>query len=127
MLELERIINKSCTERNIPEIMKKYERLVDECFMYCRSVKGYAELLGVTPNYLNILSRKYLGKSALSIIHDRIVLEIKRLLIRTDKDVSEIAYGLNFNEPSYFSRFFKNETGMSPNEFRSVMNNLYHN
>ena len=53
------------------------------------------------------------------------MLEIKRLLLRTDYDISEIAYKLGFNELSYFSRFFKRNTGMTPIEFRQSMNEMY--
>ena len=85
----------------------------------------YARMLGVTPNYLNVLSQRCVGVSALSLIHRRIMLEIKRLLLRTDLDVSEIAYAMRFNELSYFSRFFKRNAGVTPNEFRRSMNKMY--
>ncbi len=58
-------------------------------------------------------------------INERVTLEMKRLLLRTDYDISEIAYKLGFNELSYFSRFFRRNTGMSPHEFRTAMNKMY--
>lgn len=125
LMMLGRIGEDSRTVSNIPETVMKFKSLVNDNFTTYRCVRDYAGMLNVTPNYLNVLSRKYLGETALSIIHKRIILEIKRLLLRTDHSVSEIAYGLNFNELSYFSRFFKNETGVTPNEFRKAMNDLY--
>ena len=96
MLELERIgINNSCTSI-IPDILDRY-----------------------------VLSKKHLNKSALEMINERLILEIKRLLLRTDNDISEIAYKLGFNELSYFSRFFKRHTGTTPNGFRIMMNKIY--
>lgn len=81
----------------------------------------YASLLGITPNYLNVLCRKHLGLSALRMIDSRIVLEIKRLLMENEKTKSEIAYSLGFYELSYFSRFFRRMEGVSPAERREVL------
>lgn len=125
LLLLGRIGVNTQTGSNIPETVIKFKQLVNENFLSQRCVTEYACMLNVTPNYLNVLSQKYLGESALSIIHGRVILEIKRLLLRTNCSISEIAYLLNFNELSYFSRFFKNKTGITPNAFRTVMNNLY--
>ena len=99
--------------------------MIDKNFMRERQVQSYAAQLGISSNYLNVLTRKHLGKSALNMINDRVMLEIKRLLLRTDYDISEIAYKLGFNELSYFSRFFKRNTGMTPIEFRQSMNEMH--
>ena len=125
MLELERIgINNSCTSI-IPDILDRYKSLIDRSFAKEHQVQYYAGQLGISPNYLNVLSKKHLNKSALEMINERLILEIKRLLLRTDNDISEIAYKLGFNELSYFSRFFKRHTGTTPNGFRIMMNEIY--
>ena len=90
-----------------------------------RQVQHYAAQLSVSPNYLNILTRKHLGKTALDLINERVLLEVKRLLLRTDLAISEIAWQSGFNELSYFSRFFKRHTGMTPVQFREAMNKMY--
>ena len=79
--------------------------MIDKNFIKERQVQFYATQLGVCPNYMNVLTRKFLGKSALELINERTVLEIKRMLLRSDFTISEIAYRLGFNELSYFSRF----------------------
>ena len=125
LLELERI---GCTDMAFPiapELLQKYKRLINSNFTKERQVQSYASQLGISPNYLNVLVKKYFGKSALEMINDRVVLEVKRLLSHTDYDISEIAYILEFNELSYFSRFFKRNTGMTPIEFRLSMNEMY--
>ena len=109
----------------IPHILIKYKDLINKQFHTYRQVKDYAIQLGITPNYLNVLAQKHLGESALSMINNRIILEIKRQLINSNDDISVIAYKLKFNELSYFSRFFKRETGLTPNEFRTKMNKMY--
>lgn len=125
LLELERIGHADAVLPAVPESLQKYSRLIEENFTKDRQVQSYARQLGISPNYLNVLAKKYLGKSALEMINDRVALEVKRLLTRTDYDISEIAYILGFNELSYFSRFFKRLTGMTPIEFRSSMNEMY--
>ena len=125
LLELERISLPTSNVSTIPELLNKYKDMIDKNFMRERQVQSYAAQLGISSNYLNVLTRKHLGKSALNMINDRVMLEIKRLLLRTDYDISEIAYKLGFNELSYFSRFFKRNTGMTPIEFRQSMNEMY--
>lgn len=125
LLELERI---SCPANNlsaVPEVLSKYQDLIDAGFKQDRQVGSYAVKLGISPNYLNVLARKYLGRSALELINDRVVLEAKRMLVETQYDISEIAFKLGFNELSYFSRFFRQHTGSTPLDFRISMNEMY--
>ena len=109
----------------VPDLLLRFKRLIEERFLDSRQVKDYASMLGVTPNYLNVQTQKYWGESALSLINKRVVLEIKRRLLGSDADISEIAYTLGFNELSYFSRFFKRNVGLTPNAFRRQMNEMY--
>ena len=125
LLELERISLLSNAFPAIPNLLQEYKELIEHEFINDRQVRNYAKRLGVSSNYLNVLTQKHLGKSALEMINERVTLEMKRLLLRTDYDISEIAYKLGFNELSYFSRFFRRNTGMSPHEFRTVMNKMY--
>lgn len=125
LLELERIAINNSDTYIMPEIMERYKLLIDSSFAKERLVQYYAGQLGVSANYLNVLTKKHFNKSALEMINERLILEIKRLLLRTDNGISEIAYSLGFNELSYFSRFFKRYTGATPHEFRNMMNKMY--
>jgi AraC-like DNA-binding protein len=80
--------------------------------------KEYAALLYVTPNNLNMLCKQLLGKAAGEVIRDRILLEAKRLLVNVDISIAEIAYKLSFTDHAHFTKFFKKETGETPDEFR---------
>ncbi|MCE7072380.1 AraC family transcriptional regulator [Dyadobacter sp. CY327] len=100
-------------------LIKNFQKLVEKNFIKIRQPGEYAEMLHVTPNHLNALSKEHLSLQAGAVIRNRIALEAKRLLINLDFTVSEIAYKLNFNDNSYFSRFFKKETGMTPEAFRA--------
>ncbi len=125
LLDLERIGLDKRRYTALPDLLLKYRMLVEKQYTATRLVQKYAGQLGMSANYLNVLVRKYLGKSALNLINERVILEIKRRLLRTEKGVSEIAYDLGFDELSYFSRFFKRHTGMTPIAFREKMNEMY--
>jgi AraC-like DNA-binding protein len=99
-------------------IVRNFIKLIDKHYQKIRLPGQYAEMLNVTPNHLNALCKEYLGMQAGAMIRNRITLEAKRLLINVDLTVSEIAYKLNFNDNSYFTKFFRKETGMTPEEFR---------
>lgn len=100
------------------DYFSRFSHLINRDFMKQRTVENYAEELGITAPYLNNLCRQLVHKNALQLIHERVALEAKRNLIYTVQSVSQIAYGLGFNDPAYFSRFFKRMTGQPPKEFR---------
>lgn len=120
--ELEKGIGKQHEElyENKPqmELLKRFDRLVEMNYIEKKLPKEYAELLFVTPNYLNAVCQKVRNFSAGEIIRNRILLECKRLLTNSALTISEIAYHLNFADNSYFSCFFKKHTGKSPENFR---------
>ena len=99
-------------------VLKNFRKLVEENFMKIRLPKEYAALLYVTPNYLNSLCQDVLGISAGEVIRERVVLEAKRLLVNAGLSITQIAYRLNFQDNSYFTRFFKKHTSLTPEEFR---------
>lgn len=99
-------------------LLRNFEKLIEKNYLNLRLPKQYAELLFITPNHLNALCNEALGKSAGDLIRNRIALEAKRMLINFGLTVTEIAYTLNFEDNSYFCKFFKKQTGMSPDSFR---------
>jgi len=64
------------------------------------------------------MTRRYAGQSAQALVHQRQLLEAKRLLVYSSMTLSQIADALQFSEPAYFSRFFKRLTGQTPSAFR---------
>lgn len=107
------------------KVIKRFNSLIDNHFNQESSVNFYADKLNITPNYLNILSQKYLKKPAGDIIKERTILEAKRLLTSTDLSIKEIGYQLGFNDNTYFSKVFKKYTGKTPGDFKQSYN-LYH-
>lgn len=99
-------------------LLNNFKKLIELNYSKLKLPKDYASLLYITPNHLNALCQDILGISAGELIRNRIILEAKRLLINVDLSVSEIAYKLNFNDNSYFTKFFKKQVGITPEEFR---------
>ncbi|MFD1062445.1 helix-turn-helix domain-containing protein [Winogradskyella litorisediminis] len=99
------------------DLLRSYNFLVEQHFREAHSVGFYAEKLFKSPKTLSNNFAK-LNQSPLQIIHDRIVLEAKRLLIYTDKTAKEIAYEVGFEDPSHLSRLFKKHTSLSPSEYK---------
>jgi AraC family transcriptional activator of pobA len=82
------------------------------------SVNAIAGELNLSARYLSDLLKQETGKTALEHIHIYLIDEAKNLLLSSDKTIAETAYQLGFENPPYFSRLFKKEVGVTPNEFR---------
>lgn len=106
-------------------LARRFHLLVEQNFRTLHEVSDYARLLGVTPNHLHDVVRETRGKTAGKIIRDRRLLDAKRQLSHSELDVSEIAYDLGFQDPSYFSRFFRKETERTPAQFRAEIREKY--
>lgn len=104
--------------RNASRHFARFGDLLERHFLDHLPVPAYAEKIGVTAAHLNTVCRDMTGKSALELIHERLLLEARRNLVYTAMQVGEIAHALGFSEPPYFTRFFKRATGMSPVAFR---------
>jgi len=105
-------------------IVSRFKQLVRKRYKELKQVKDYASLLNITPLYLNEVVKTVTGFPASYWIHQEIILEAKRLLYYTTLDVQEIAYDLGYEDPAYFSRFFKNNTGTAASAFRSENHGL---
>ncbi|MEN8116055.1 MAG: AraC family transcriptional regulator [Bacteroidota bacterium] len=100
-------------------VVKRFFQLVEENYIKNLSVTQYADKMAITPNHLTQTVTQLTGKTSSQIIKSKQILEIKRLLIHTNLSVTEIATRLNFPDQSYFAKFFKRETGMSPLQYRT--------
>lgn len=83
-----------------------------------RMVSFYADKLCITPKYLSKIIKSVSGMSAPDIINRYVILEAQHLLRHTDKSIKQIADDLNFANQSFFQKYFKVHTGMTPNEYR---------
>ena len=99
-------------------LVKKFFHLIEENNQKNLSLSDYANIIGVTANHLTQTVKVLTGKTSQQIIKAKQLLEIKRLLVHTNLNISEIANQLNFEDQSYFSKFFKRETGLTPLQYR---------
>jgi AraC family transcriptional activator of pobA len=102
----------------LDETVARLRELVEDNFRTTRNLSAYAGWLAMTPDRLNDHCKKVTGVTAGHLLRQRLLVEAKRQLIFTGQSVSEIAYSLNFSDPSYFSRFFRKYTGQTPQQFR---------
>lgn len=106
-------------------LLRRFRLLVEQRFRESGTLAGYAALLGVTANHLGDVVQERTGQPAGDLIRRRRLLEAKRLLLHSELSISEIAYTLNFQDPAYFSRFFRRYAGSSPGEFREEIREKY--
>ena len=85
-----------------------------------KTAQDYANSLNVHVNYLNRAVKEVTGKSTTSHISDRVISEAKALLQHTDWNISDIAYALGFEYPTYFNNYFKRITQTNPKAIRSL-------
>lgn len=106
-------------------IVNQFKFLLEQSYKDLHFVKEYAEVLSLTPVQLNKMTKTITGINASDLIINRVILEAKRLLTYTDYSNKEIAFQMNYEDPSYFSRLFRKRTGVTPSEFRKQMRKKY--
>lgn len=99
--------------------IEKFRALVNEDYKKHRPITAYADQLGITPGQLSRLCREVLGISSLDVINARLVHEAQRELIYATNSIKQLADSLGFADETYFGRFFRKHTGVSPREFRA--------
>ncbi|WP_376883500.1 helix-turn-helix domain-containing protein [Belliella marina] len=110
---------KSIISSKPEQITDKYLDLIKEHLKIAKTVTFYAEALAVSSKTLNEICKITLGKNALQIIHEQITSEAIHQLSFTSESIKEISFSLGFNEVSGFSRWFKKQVGVSPENFRA--------
>ncbi len=104
------------------QIIFTFKDLLKKNYKDWHKVSEYAEEMNISPDYLNSVLKNNLGKSSKELITDRIILEAKRLGLHTELSTKEIAYQLGYEDPSHFSKLFKNQTRESFSDFRNNLN-----
>ncbi len=107
-------------------LLHRFKELVSENFTQYHDVAAYADMLNLSAGHFSELIKKQSGKTPIEHIHDRLLLEAKRLLFHTESSMKEIAFHLGFEEASYFNRFFKRLTSHTPLAYRGTIREMYH-
>lgn len=92
--------------------------LIDENYKKGYSVAEYARLLHMSSRSLSDLTHQQVNKTPSQMLHERIILEAQRLLLYSNLNINQVGYRLGFDDPSYFVKYFKKYTGLSPSEFK---------
>jgi AraC-like DNA-binding protein len=99
-------------------LITRIELLIEQFYKEHLPASAYAEKLNITTQKMNQHTRQFLNKTLTELVNERLMIEAKRLLAYSDKSVSEIAYEMNFNDNSYFNKFFKRMESETPEQFR---------
>ena len=108
------------------QLLLHFQSQIDQRFRELHEVADYAPLFHLSAKHLSESVKQQSGKPAIKHIHERLVLEARRLLFHTNQSLKEIAFDLGFSDDSYFNRFFKRETGVTPTEYRTTVRKMYH-
>ncbi|HEY8927867.1 MAG TPA: AraC family transcriptional regulator [Mucilaginibacter sp.] len=107
-------------------LLQRFQSLIEDNYTELHDVAAYANLLNITAGHLSEAIKEQSGKTAIEHIHERLVLESKRLLFHSKKSIKEIAFQLGFEDASYFNRFFKRLCLQTPLEYRTATREMYH-
>jgi AraC family transcriptional regulator, transcriptional activator of pobA len=128
-LLLELLVNRkssaSIVQSDEHKLLFRFQVLLDEQYRENHSVQNYASQLNTTEKKLAAATKKYTGLSPLQVIHNRLLLEAKRIMLFENISHKEIAFLLGFDSPASFSLFIKNKTGHSPSELVSQLINIH--
>ncbi len=102
-------------------LVRRYRALLEQNFRSQRTLQFYAKALDITADHLSRTCRAVTGDSALELLHDRVALEARRLLVHTPASVIDIAHQLGFEDPGHFSRFFSKSVGQAPTAYRDAI------
>ncbi|QES88670.1 helix-turn-helix domain-containing protein [Rhizosphaericola mali] len=100
------------------EIVRKVKHLIEKNFKHKQNVEFYSQQLNIQPRRLNNITKTIIGLSVHELLEERLLTESKILLETSPYTVKEICYTLGFTDPSYYNRFFKKKSGITPLQFR---------
>ncbi|REC60733.1 AraC family transcriptional regulator [Chryseobacterium pennae] len=92
--------------------------LMDDYYKTERKAEFYASKMGISEKRINQILKEKMNKTLTQLLHERVIVEAERMLISGELTIKEIAFDLNFEDPAYFSRFYKKQTGQTPEEFK---------
>ncbi|WP_342644478.1 helix-turn-helix domain-containing protein [Mucilaginibacter sp. CSA2-8R] len=105
--------------------MVKLFQLMEVHYKEGRSASYYAAQIGLTAKRINEILRQRTGFTISQLLYQFLVIEAKREIYHNRLSIKEIAYQLGFSDQSYFARFFKKHTGLTPEQFRESQHSAY--
>jgi AraC-like DNA-binding protein len=120
-----REVTQNSTLSDDRKLLFRFQHLLEEQFLHNHSVREYAAQVNTSEKKLSAITKKHLGLNPLQVIHNRVLLEAKRILLFEKTSHKEIAFRLGFDSPASFSQFVKNKTGFSPSELFTHLVNIH--
>ena len=111
-------------EKGVESRMRRLLALVEEHYITEREVDFYADKLALSKKRLDVISKETFGLTVKQMLQQRLLLEAKRSISCGNSTLKSIAYELGFRDASYFSRFFKQNAGVTPEEFGKTLHRL---
>lgn len=102
----------------VRELFNRFMMLLEKDYKQSRDVNYYADLMHITSKYLTNIVRQVTGHTPKRIIDQYVILQLKMQLKRTGQSVKEIAWEYHFTDVSFFCRYFKRHTGLTPQQVR---------
>lgn len=107
------------TSSHVARVASDARRFIEANFVRPLSLTDVAHHVGLSPNYLASVFKSYFGRTIKGVLTQARITRAKRLLVSSDKTVTEIAYEVGYNSPHYFSRIFHAQTGVTATDFRA--------
>jgi len=108
--------------QRVNELFNRFMELIEHEYNVSHEVKYYADKLSITPKYLSIIVNQKTGLTPKKVIDEYVVLQIKLQLHTTSLTVRQLTDAFHFTDPSFFIRYFKAHTGLSPQAYRKSIN-----
>jgi AraC family transcriptional activator of pobA len=102
-------------------LVQRFTALLERHYREHRPLSFYADALAVTPDHLSRSCRTVSSQSALQMLHERVLLEARRLLAYTPMPVAQVAAQLGYDDAAYFSKFFARSVGSTPSAYRALV------
>lgn len=112
-------MRKETSSNRSEEICQAFGHLVIQHYIQERNISFYAEKMGITPAHLSNTVKSITGKTVMDLISEVVIVDAKAQLKSTNLPIREIAYSLNFPNVSFFGKYFKRLTGMTPIQYRN--------
>lgn len=125
LISLMELQHKTPHGTNEQMVLSQYISLITDNIREIKKVAEYAGMMNCSADKINQVCKKGLGKTALEIIHEELLLEIRRLLLLNEMSLKEIAFELNFDTPGNFTSFVKSKTGLTPGQLQQTVLEIY--
>lgn len=107
--------------RRVNELFNEFMERLENDYRKAHDVAYFASAMNITPKYLNNIVRRITGHTTKSVIDHYVVLQLKLCLRDNERNIKQLAWDFHFCDAAFFCRYFKQHTGMTPQQFRKTL------